>query len=105
MNEQAKHIIPHEWPSTLDADVLENLLDIVADKANLDRSALVPSATMDSLNIPSLDMIDILFGVEEKFNIYVPMGDELSNVVYLHDLMQVLADQMRLNAGAHEPKV
>jgi acyl carrier protein len=84
---------PREWPAEVEPEMIDRFLDIISEKAKIDRSALVPNATMDSLNIPSLDMVDILFGVEEEFNIYIPMGDELSHVVYLHDLVKVLAEQ------------
>ena len=95
MNQQVKITSPLEWPSNVDQLTLTRLVDIIANKTNIDRGALTPCATMESLNIPSLDMVDILFGVEEEFNIYIPMGDELSHVVYLHDLVKILADQIR----------
>lgn len=95
MNEVRRIWLPNEWPETLGAFSIDGFLDMVSVKAGIDRSALVPDATMDSLNIPSLDMVDILFGVEEEYDIYIPMGDELSNIVYLRDFVQVILDQVR----------
>jgi acyl carrier protein len=68
---------------------------IIADCAKIDRALLVPSATMESLGIPSLDMVDILFEIEEKFDVYVPMGEEMGNIVYLADFVTMLADLIR----------
>jgi acyl carrier protein len=93
MVEQAGQAGPQQWPGEVAPEMIDRFLDIISEKAKIDRAALVPDATMESLNIPSLDMVDILFGVEEEFNIYIPMGDELSHVVYLHDLVKVLAEQ------------
>ncbi len=85
---------PAEWPPLPEPGMIDQILDIIAHGAKLDRAALVPGATMESLGIPSLDMVDILFDVEERFGIYVPIGEELVDTVYLHDLIKVLADQM-----------
>jgi acyl carrier protein len=94
--------VPTEWPILPEPGMIDSILDIVASGTKIDRSALTPDATLDSLNIASLDMIDILFEVEEKFNVYTPMGDELSHVVYLHDLIEVLAEQIRAVPGGNQ---
>jgi acyl carrier protein len=94
---------PHNWPDGLNPEMIDRLLDIISSKAKVDRASLVPGATMETLNIPSLDMVDILFGVEEEFNIYIPMGDELSHVVYLYDLVKVLSDQALQTKTPDEP--
>lgn len=103
MTDLGGQAVPQEWPEEIPSDMIPRFLDIISQKAKLDKALLVPGATMDSLNIPSLDMVDILFGVEEEFNIYIPMGDELSHVVYLSDLMKVLAEQAA-NPAADETK-
>jgi acyl carrier protein len=85
---------PSEWPELPAPGMIDEILDIIAHHAKLDRAKLVPGATMESLGIPSLEMVDILFDVEEKFGIYIPLGEELVDTVYLHDLIKMLADQM-----------
>lgn len=89
---------PTAWPELPEAGMIDRILDIIAHEGHLDRAALVPDATMATLNIASIDMVSILFEVEDKFNIYIPMGDELAQAVYLHDLIKVLADQMQAGA-------
>lgn len=91
--------VPTEWPSLPEPYRPEQFLDLVSQVAKIDRDALVPSATMASLNIASLDMVDILFELEERFDVYVPMGDELANIVYLADFVAVLADLIRTGAA------
>jgi acyl carrier protein len=85
---------PTHWPVLPDPAMIDEILGIIANEAKLDRAVLLPGATMESLGIPSLDMVEILFEVEERFGIYIPMGEELVDTVYLHDLIKVLADQM-----------
>jgi acyl carrier protein len=83
-----------QWPTLPRSINIDEILEIVSTRANIERSALVPSATMQSLNIPSLDMVEILFELEEKFDVYISMGDELVSAVDLHDFVSVLADLM-----------
>ena len=44
----------------------ETVLGIISHEAALDRARLVPSATLDELSIASLDVINILFAIEDK---------------------------------------
>lgn len=94
MTDTASSVPPTEWPALPVPGMIDEILDIISNTAKLDRAVLLPQATMESLSIPSLDMVEILFEVEEKFNIYIPMGEELVDTVYLHDLIKVLAGQM-----------
>ena len=44
----------------------EKILAIISREAAIDRSRLVPDATLDSLSIASLDVINILFAIEDE---------------------------------------
>jgi hypothetical protein len=92
MLDQVEPNVRSQWPTLPRSIKIDEILGIVSTRANIDRSALVPSATMQSLNIPSLDMVEILF--ELKFDVYISMGDELVSAVDLHDFVSVLADLM-----------
>ena len=50
----------------------EDIDDIVADKADVDRDKLVRDARLDDLEIESLDIVEIIFAIEEKFDIQIP---------------------------------
>ncbi|MGE4219628.1 MAG: acyl carrier protein [Alphaproteobacteria bacterium] len=54
------------------ASVEEEIYDIIAEKAAVDRSKLHRDARMEDLEIESLDVVEIIFAVEEKFDIHVP---------------------------------
>lgn len=95
----APRVAPTEWPPMPEDGMIDRILDIVAKEANVDRALLVPGATMESLNIPSFDMVMILMEIEEAFNAYVPMGEELADTVFLHDLVKVLAAKMESKDG------
>ena len=50
---------------------LERLQALLARDFDLASEALAPAATLESLDIDSLRMIEILFGIEESFGITV----------------------------------
>lgn len=82
---------PTQWPRLPQPYSVDQILDVIASSVKADPATLTPATTLDSLNIASLDMVDILFEMEERYNVYIPMGDELSQVIYLGDLIAVLA--------------
>jgi acyl carrier protein len=54
------------------ANVENDVLDIIAKQANLERGKLTRDAKMAELDIQSLDIVEIIFAIEEKFDITVP---------------------------------
>ncbi len=54
------------------ASVEEDIFDIVADKADVERDKLKRDARLDELEIESLDVVEIIFAIEEKFDIHIP---------------------------------
>ncbi len=49
--------------------MLDEILDVVAQKTGLDRSRLVPEARLSDLAISSLDMVEVIFVLEDKLGI------------------------------------
>jgi acyl carrier protein len=94
MTAQGGPSAPTAWPSLPEPYSVDQILGVIADSVRVERDTLTPATTLESLNIASLDMVDILFEMEERYNVYIPMGDELSHVVYLGDLIGVLANLM-----------
>ncbi|CAN5126810.1 hypothetical protein BH09PSE2_BH09PSE2_15940 [soil metagenome] len=58
--------------ATITAD---DVLDLVAQEAPVDRADLKPEATLDELGVASLDVISVLFALEDKFGVIVEQGD------------------------------
>lgn len=53
---------------------IDEILDIVAEKAMVDRSKLTPEAKLSDLNISSLDMVEVIFALEDKLGIEMPFN-------------------------------
>lgn len=62
------------------SNVEAEIMDIIAEKTSVDRAALTRDARLEDLEIESLDIVEIVFAIEEKYDIEVPYnandGDE-----------------------------
>ncbi len=54
------------------SNIEEDIYDIIADKADVEREKLLREARLDDLEIESLDIVEIIFAIEEKFDIQIP---------------------------------
>ena len=52
-----------------------DVLDVIAEEAIVDRKLLTRDATLADLGISSLDVISMLFEVEEKYGVVIEEGD------------------------------
>jgi len=55
-------------PAAIEGDVL----DIIAHQAKVERATVTRSTSLAELNIQSLDLVEIIFALEDKFDIEVP---------------------------------
>ena len=70
----------------------DSVLDIIAEEALVDRAKLTPEATLESLGIASLDMISIVFALEEKFGLVLEQSD-FEGVQSLGQLVDLILDR------------
>ena len=68
------------------------VLDVIAEEALVDRAKLVPEATLESLGIASLDVISIVFALEEKFGVVLEQSD-FEGVESLGQMVDVILDR------------
>lgn len=71
---------------------IDAILDIVAQVSLVDRATLVLDAKVADLGITSLDMVEIIFALEEKFGIELPFNANTSAQGYrtLGDVIAVV---------------
>lgn len=55
-----------------EASVVADVRRIVAGQIGRDQIDLLPDATLDGLGITSLDIVEIAFAIEERFDIDIP---------------------------------
>ncbi len=55
-------------------DVSKRVTQIIAEQAMLDPEAIKPEMTLDDLGLDSLALVEVVFGIEEAFDISVPFN-------------------------------
>ena len=65
------------------------ILDTISEEAALDPARLVPEATIESLEIASLDMVSIFFVIEDKFGVEIQPEDAATSST-LQDLVNLI---------------
>ena len=87
--------LPTEWPQFEDPTFLDKIIDIIASEGAIDRDAIVPTATLETLGLASMDVMMILMGVEEKLDVYLPMDAELAAARNLAEFTTSIARNMQ----------
>ena len=57
------------------SSVQDTVFDIIAKEANIDRAKITPQATLKDLEIQALDVVQIIFEIEDHFKISLPDHD------------------------------
>jgi acyl carrier protein len=78
---------------------IDEILDIVAQKALIDRSTLKPEAKLSDLNVSSLDLVEVMFALEDKFGINLPFNanTNASDFKTLGDVIAMVEKQLATN--------
>jgi acyl carrier protein len=85
------------------AEIADRILDIIAKEAKLDRARLGLDTRLEELKIESLDLVQILFAIEDEFDVYVPYNDEAYKLDTLRDVVdgvnRLIAEKQAEAAG------
>lgn len=73
---------------------IDEILDVVAQKAMIDRSKLTREAKLSDLNVSSLDMVEVMFALEDKFGIELPFNVNANAFETLGDVIDLVEKQM-----------
>lgn len=77
----------------------DELFDVISKEALIDRATLSRDARLEDLGIASLDVISVLFEVEERFGIMVE-AEELADCKTLGELIDKLKGRAQATASA-----
>lgn len=77
----------------------DQILDIIAEEVPIDRADLKPEATLEALNIASLDMISVMFALEDKFGVIIEQAD-VADVKTLAEFITVVQAKAEPKAAA-----
>lgn len=71
------------------ASLDDELLDLIAEEALIDRAKLAREATLESIGLDSVDMVSVVFAVEEKYHIEIA-EDAFAKTGNLGDFLDIL---------------
>ncbi len=72
---------------------LETVQRMIAEQFDLKKEALVPDATLESLGLDSLSVIEFMFNIEDEFKI--KLSDiPLENIKTLQDVINIIDKQV-----------
>lgn len=76
------------------AAIEQQLVDLFVADGMVDRAAIKPDATLESLGIQSVDIMMVLMSVEEKFGVYIPIDEKLAETKNLKEFIGHLIDRI-----------
>lgn len=68
-------------------DLTERVLRIIAETQRKERSAVTIDSSFEELGIDSMDGVNIVFALENEFNINVP-DEEVKNIRSVRDMVE-----------------
>jgi acyl carrier protein len=74
--------------------LVDEIIDVIATEGMVDKTKITPDATIESLDLKSVDIVMILTALEEKFNVYIPMDGSLQEAKDVKSLIDALADHI-----------
>lgn len=67
----------------MDDPRVDEILDIVARETGVERTRLTSAASLSDLEIPSLDLVQAIFAIEERFEVDVPVVSDRTGAEFL----------------------
>lgn len=70
------------------ADVEEKIREIIAKEGQVDPEKLTLEARLEALEIESIDLVNIIYNIEEEYDIYIPQDDEEFKLDTFQDVVE-----------------
>ena len=77
------------------SEVRDKIIQIIATECEVDASKIVPDASLDDLGISSVDLVQVMFQIEEEFDVYLAdeeVGADTESVGQLLDAVEKLIE-------------
>ena len=78
-------------------DVVNRVKDILAEECAVDRAALLDDAKLEDVGISSVDMVQVMFAIEEAFGISIEQDDMSLDIETVEEvtsaIQRLVADQ------------
>jgi acyl carrier protein len=78
----------------------QTIIDIIAKTCSIDRERITLDATLKDLDVHSLDAVQVLFEIEDRFNISVPEREDQYSAGTVRDLIEGVDKLLAAKAAA-----
>jgi len=95
MNTSVSVLVPKE-----SALIAERVMAIIAREARIEPAKLHPEATLEELEVDSIDVVMILNGLEDEFGVYLPVDQGFKGLKNLQDFVSLVVGLVDVRAGA-----
>ena len=72
------------------AKLFDDIVEVICKEGMVERERVTPDATIESLDLKSIDIVMILTAIEEKFDVYIPMDGSFQEAKTVQDLIDAL---------------
>jgi acyl carrier protein len=73
------------------SELSSQIIDVIVNEGMVDREKATLDATIESLDLKSIDIVMILTAIEEKFDVYIPMDGPFHEARNIGDLIDAIA--------------
>ncbi len=72
-------------------DLVSKIIDTIVTEGMIDREKVTMDATIESLDLKSIDIVMILTAIEDKFDVYIPMDGPFHDAKDVRSLIDAIA--------------
>ena len=83
---------PAQFPGPAHGELVEKIIDTIVTEGMIDREKVTPDATIESLDLKSIDIVMILTAIEDKFDVYIPMDGPFHDAKNVQQLIEAIAN-------------
>jgi acyl carrier protein len=80
------------------ADIAQDVIAIIQKKIRVDRTDVAMTDRLQDLGLESLDALELVFDIEEKFNIEIPVNANEANIGGFETVADVVREVEKLVA-------
>lgn len=78
-----------------DDQIADKIVSIIEAEGMVERDRITMEATLESLEIQSIEMVMILQGIEDQFEIYVPLDKQVNDLANVGDVVSHITALVR----------
>lgn len=89
-------------PDLIPDPIIERVIQVIVKTQHMDASSVKPASTFEEMKVDSLDGLQILFALEEEFNVNIP-DEAAKQLKSVADIAQGIRSLLAEQAAAPSP--